>query len=49
MEQELTMEELIALINNQKGDFVIRVPVASFAGEEQFVVFRLRDLADLGI
>ena len=25
MEQELTMEELIALINSQKGDFVIRV------------------------
>lgn len=24
-EQELTMEELIALINSQKGDFVIRV------------------------
>ncbi len=24
MEQELTMEELIALINSQKGDFVIR-------------------------
>ena len=25
MEQELTMEELIALINSQKGDFVIRI------------------------
>jgi hypothetical protein len=25
MEQELTMEELIALINSQKGDFVSRV------------------------
>ncbi len=25
MEQERTMEELIALINSQKGDFVIRV------------------------
>ena len=25
MEQELTMEELIALINSQKGDFVVRV------------------------
>ncbi len=25
MEQELTMEELIALINSQKDDFVIRV------------------------
>ena len=25
MEQELTVEELIALINSQKGDFVIRV------------------------
>lgn len=25
MEQELTMEELIALINNQKGDFIIRI------------------------
>ena len=25
MEQELTMEELIALINRQKGDFVIRI------------------------
>ena len=25
MEQELTMEELIALINSQKSDFVIRV------------------------
>ena len=24
MEQELTMEEFIALINSQKGDFVIR-------------------------
>ena len=30
MEQELTMEELIALINCQKGDFVIRVE----SGEE---------------
>ena len=27
MEQELTMEELIALINSQKGDFVIRVEI----------------------
>lgn len=25
MEQELTMEELIALINSQKGDFIIRI------------------------
>ena len=25
MEQELTMEELIALINSQKDDFVFRV------------------------
>ena len=25
MEQELTMEELIALINSKKGDFVISV------------------------
>lgn len=25
MEQELTMEELIALINSQKGDFVDRL------------------------
>ncbi len=25
MEQELTVEELIALVNSQKGDFVIRV------------------------
>ena len=25
MEQELTVEELIALINCQKGDFVIRI------------------------
>ena len=25
MEQELTMEELIALINSQNGDFFIRV------------------------
>ena len=24
MEQELTVEELIALINSQKGDFIIR-------------------------
>lgn len=30
MEQELTMEELIALINSQKGAFVIRVE----SGEE---------------
>ncbi len=25
MEQELTVEELIALINSQKGDFIIRI------------------------
>ncbi len=25
MEQELTVEELIALINCQKGDFIIRI------------------------
>ena len=25
MEQELTMEELIALINSQEGDFIISV------------------------
>ena len=25
MEQELTMEEFIALINSQEGDFIIRV------------------------
>ena len=25
MEQELTLEELIALINSQNGDFIIRV------------------------
>lgn len=25
MEQELTMEELIALINAQKGDFIIQI------------------------
>ena len=30
MEQELTMEELIALINSQKADYVIRVEI----GEE---------------
>ena len=24
MEQELTVEELIALVNSQKGDFIIR-------------------------
>lgn len=30
MEQELTMEELIALINSQNGDFIISVEL----GEE---------------
>ena len=25
MEQELTVEELIALINSQKGDFITRI------------------------
>lgn len=25
MEQELTVEELIALVNSQKGDFFIRI------------------------
>ena len=25
MEQELTVEELIALVNNQEGDFIIRI------------------------
>ena len=30
MEQELTVEELIALINSQKGDFIIRIE----SGEE---------------
>ena len=30
MEQELTMEEFIALINSQKGDFIINVKM----GEE---------------
>ena len=25
MEQELTVEELIALVNSQKGDFIIRI------------------------
>lgn len=31
MEQELTVEELIALINSQKGDFIIRIEF----GEEE--------------
>ena len=35
MDQELTMEELIALINSQKGDFVIRVEL----GEEAVAVY----------
>ena len=30
MEQELTMDELIALINAQTGDFIIRI---EFGGE----------------
>ena len=30
MEQELTVEELIALINSQKGDFIIRIESVSY-------------------
>ena len=32
MEQELTVEELIALVNSQKGDFIIRIEF----GEEAY-------------
>ena len=31
MEQELTVEELIALINSQKGDFIIRIEFGEVA------------------
>ena len=49
MEQELTMEELIALINSQKGDFVIRVEFGEEAvshaltgsSARLFILFRL--------
>lgn len=34
MEQELTMEELIALINSQKGDFIIRVEFGEEDGND---------------
>ena len=34
MEQELTMEELIALINSQKGDFVIRIDCEKEADDD---------------
>lgn len=34
MEQELTMEEFIALINSQKGDFVICVEFGEEAGSD---------------
>ena len=32
MEQELTVEELIALVNSQKGDFIIRIEFGEEAG-----------------
>ena len=31
MEQELTVEELIALVNSQKGDFIIRIELVEDA------------------
>jgi len=34
MEQELTMEEFVALINSQEGDFVIRVEFGEEAGSD---------------
>ena len=34
MEQELTMEELIALINSQQDDFIIRVEFGEEAGSD---------------
>ena len=34
MEQELTMEELIALINEQEGDFVIRIDCEKAADDD---------------
>ena len=34
MEQELTMEELIALINEQEGDFVIRIDCEQEADDD---------------
>ena len=34
MEQKLTMEELIALINSQKGDFIISVKFGEEAGSD---------------
>ena len=34
MEQELTVEELIALVNSQKGDFIIRIEF----GEEAILI-----------
>ena len=34
MGQELTMEEFIALINSQKGDFVISVEFGEEAGSD---------------
>ena len=34
MEQELTMEEFIALINGQEGDFVIGIEFGEEAGSD---------------
>ena len=34
MEQELTMEEFIALINSQEGDFVISIGFGEEAGSD---------------
>ena len=34
MEQELTVEELIALVNSQKGDFIIRIEFGEEAGSD---------------
>lgn len=34
MEQELTMEELIALINEQESDFVIRIDCEKEADDD---------------
>lgn len=34
MEQELTMEELIAFINEQEGDFVIRIDLEKEADDD---------------
>ena len=40
MEQELTVEELIALVNSQKGDFIIRI---EFGEEADWIVNTFSD------